>query len=163
MARAGAFAITASEGANLHIENLRSRPEMFDPAIRDRLLAGALLPADLVLQAQRFRRRFQAAARGVFAEFDVLLAPATPCPALAVGQRTLDIGGVEMLARAHIGVYTQPLSYIGLPIIVVPVPMADGLPIGVQVVAAPWAEDKAFRIAAFLERQGAVASPVAVP
>ncbi|TVP67801.1 MAG: AtzE family amidohydrolase, partial [Nodularia sp. (in: Bacteria)] len=44
-ARAAAFVITASEGANLHLEQLKSRPQDFDPATRDRFLAGALIPS----------------------------------------------------------------------------------------------------------------------
>ena len=58
-----------------------------------------------------------------------------------------------------LGVYTQPISCIGLPVIVVPVPQPDGLPIGVQLIAAPGREDVLFRVAAALERTGAVRSP----
>ncbi|MFT4025678.1 MAG: AtzE family amidohydrolase [Novosphingobium sp.] len=161
IARFAAFVITAAEGGNLHLDNLRERPQAFDPATRDRLLAGALLPANFVIQAQRFRRRFGSIVREVFEHYDVLLAPATPCAALARGQQTLNIGGVEMLARAHIGIYTQPLSYIGLPIITVPVSGAGTLPIGVQIVGAPWMEHKIFQVAAKLEAAGLVSAPIA--
>ncbi len=161
LARAAAFVITAAEGGNIHRENLRRQPGAFDNATRDRLLAGALLPADFVIQAQRFRRRFQKAAEKLFADFDILLAPATPCAALALGQQTLNLGGVEMLARAHIGIYTQPLSFIGLPVIAAPMAKLGALPIGVQIAAAPWAERRAFQAAAQLERAGLAAAPVA--
>src|SRR5262245_35338652 len=40
-ARAAAFVITASEGATLHLDRLRARAGDFDPAVRDRLIAGA--------------------------------------------------------------------------------------------------------------------------
>lgn len=161
LARAAAFIITAAEGGAFHLENLRSQPDAFDPGVRDRLLAGALIPAAMVLQAQRFRRMYQATCREVFRDYDVLLAPATPCRALAIGQKTLTIGGVDMLARAHIGIYTQPLSFVGLPIMTAPIPQAEGLPIGIQIVAAPWREAKAFQAAAILEREGVAAAPVA--
>jgi Asp-tRNA(Asn)/Glu-tRNA(Gln) amidotransferase A subunit family amidase len=161
LARYAAFVITAAEGGNLHLENLRQRPEAFDPATRDRLFAGALLPSSIVIQAQKFRRRFQNAVKQVFAEYDVLIAPATPCAALAVDQQTLTIDGKEMLARAHIGIYTQPLSYIGLPVITVPIVTDGQLPIGVQIVGAPWAERKIFQIAARLEAAGLALAPVA--
>ena len=49
-ARAAAFIITASEGASLHLDRLRTRANDFDPAVRDRLIAGAMLPASLVDQ-----------------------------------------------------------------------------------------------------------------
>ena len=47
-ARSAAFVITASEGASLHLDRLRTRAQDFDPAVRDRLIAGAMTPASLV-------------------------------------------------------------------------------------------------------------------
>jgi len=60
--------------------------------------------------------------------------------------------------RANLGIYTQPISFIGLPVVAVPVPL-DPLPIGVQIITAPWREDLALRIAHALERMGVVAAP----
>ncbi|HEU0203371.1 MAG TPA: AtzE family amidohydrolase, partial [Burkholderiaceae bacterium] len=54
-ARAAAFVITMAEGGNLHLPNLKTRPLDFDFATRDRFLAGCLVPANYVVQAQRFR------------------------------------------------------------------------------------------------------------
>ena len=68
------------------------------------------------------------------------------------------IDGVEMPVRPNIGIYTQPVSFIGLPVVAVPVPLKP-LPIGVQIIAAPWREDVALRIAHALEDIGAVAAP----
>ncbi|PLZ65714.1 AtzE family amidohydrolase, partial [Fischerella thermalis WC344] len=65
-ARAAAFVITACEGANLHLEKLRQRPQDFDPATRDRFLAGALIPSHWYMQAQRFRSWFRDRVREVF-------------------------------------------------------------------------------------------------
>jgi aspartyl-tRNA(Asn)/glutamyl-tRNA(Gln) amidotransferase subunit A len=45
-----------------------------------------------------------------------------------------------------------------LPVVAVPVPLKP-LPIAIQIVAAPWREDVALRIAAVLEHKGAVAAP----
>jgi AtzE family amidohydrolase len=156
-ARAAAFLITAAEGANLHLKDLRSRAEDFDPATRDRFLAGALTPAAWLLQAQRFRRWYRAEMLALFAETDIILAPATPCPAPLIGQATMVVGGAEIAVRPNLGMFTQPLSFIGLPIVAVPVPRPGGLPIGVQIVAAPWREVDALRVAHALERDGVVA------
>jgi aspartyl-tRNA(Asn)/glutamyl-tRNA(Gln) amidotransferase subunit A len=60
-----------------------------------------------------------------------------------------------MLVRPNMGIYTQPISFIGLPVAAVPVPLSP-LPIGVQIIAAPWREDVALRIAYALEEMGAV-------
>jgi aspartyl-tRNA(Asn)/glutamyl-tRNA(Gln) amidotransferase subunit A len=64
-----------------------------------------------------------------------------------------------MPVRPNIGIYTQPISFIGLPVVAVPVPMAGGLPIGVQVIAAPWREAVALRVAQVLESRGVVRAP----
>ena len=66
--------------------------------------------------------------------------------------------GQEVPLRPNIGIFTQPISFIGLPVVAVPVPL-EPLPIGVQVIAAPWREDIALRIAHALESAGAVAAP----
>ncbi len=157
-ARAAAYVITASEGAILHLDRLRRRAGDFDPAVRDRLIAGAMIPAALVMRAQRFRRWYRERVLKLFDEVDAILAPATPCVAPKIGQQTFMLDGTETLLRPNIGVYTQPISFIGLPVVAVPVPLAP-LPIGVQVIAAPWREDVALRIAFALERAGVAAAP----
>ncbi len=156
-ARAAAYIITASEGGSLHLDRLRHRARDFDPAVRDRLIAGAMLPASLVAKAQKFRRWYRGEVLKLFADVDAILAPATPSTAPLIGQQTFMLGDVEMPVRANLGLYTQPISFIGLPVVVVPVPLAP-LPIGVQVIAAPWREGIALRIAHALEAQGVVAS-----
>ena len=153
-ARAAAFVISASEGADLHLADLKSRAQDFDPMTRDRFLAGALIPAGWVLRAQRFRRWYREQVMALFREVDILLAPATPCPAPRIGQETIEIDGVAVPMRPFIGVYTQPLSFIGLPIVVAPLRRSGELPIGVQIIAAPWREAEALRVARALERDG---------
>ncbi len=154
-ARTAAYVITAAEGASQHLHRLRTRPQDFDPATRDRLIAGALLPAPLVQQAQRFRRWYREQMLTLFADVDVVLAPATPCMAPLLGQKTMMLAGQEVPVRANLGLFTQPLSFVGLPVVAVPVPGAP-LPIGVQVIAAPWREDLVLSVAAALERAGVV-------
>ncbi len=153
-ARAAAFVITAAEGANLHLADLKSRPGDFDPNTRDRFLAGALVPAAWVVQAQRFRSWYREQVMALFGEIDILVAPATPCPAPLIGQETIEIDGKTVPMRPNLGVYTQPLSFVGLPIVAAPLRPRGGLPIGVQIVAAPWREADALRVAAALDRAG---------
>lgn len=159
-ARAAAFCITAAEGGALHLDRLRTRAEDFDPATRPRLLAGALLPAAVVQQAQRFRAWFAGELAALFTRYDALLAPATPCPAPELGQATMEIAGETVPVRPHLGLYTQPISFIGLPVVVVPVHGAGPLPLGVQVIAAPGRETVALALAHRLERDGVCAAPV---
>ena len=159
--RAAAFVITAAEGGELHLANLRQRPGDFEPLIRDRLLAGALVPAAWCLQAQRVRRWYYRRVMPLFDRVDVILAPATPRPAQKIGQETFTVRGRTMLARPNAGLLTQPISCIGLPVIAAPVGTVaepDGagrpLPVGMQIIAAPWREEACFRVARALERLG---------
>ena len=161
-ARAAAFVITSVEGANLHLDRLRVRPGDFDPETRPRFLAGALVPGAWYVQAQRFRRWYQEQVRAVFREVDVILAPSAPVSAPLIEQQAASLGGVEVPLRANLGIYTQPISFIGLPVVAVPV-WLGAMPMGVQIIAAPWAEQTALRVAAHLERLGAVRAPVAQP
>ena len=157
-ARSAAFIITASEGGSLHLERLRTRARDFDPAVRDRLIAGAMTPAALVVKAQKFRRWYREQVLRLFEKVDAILAPATPCTAPLLGQQTFMFGDTELPVRANLGLYTQPISFIGLPVVAVPMPLSP-LPIGVQIIAAPWREDVALRLAHALEMQGVVAAP----
>jgi 1-carboxybiuret hydrolase len=157
-ARAAAYVITTVGGASLHLDRLRKRPNDFDPAVRDRLIAGALVPGAMVDRAQKFRRWYRAQLLEIFKSVDVLIAPATPCTAPKLGQVNFVLDGVEMPVRANIGLHTQPISFIGLPVVAVPVPL-EPMPIGVQIIAAPWREDIALRVAYALERMGAAAAP----
>ncbi len=152
-ARAAAYIITASEGSNLHLADLRSRPQDFDPATRDRFLAGALIPVTWYTQAQRFRRWYQLQVREVFQEVDIILAPTSPCIAPLIGQEKMTIGDEEMLVRPNLGLYTQPLSFIGLPVLSVPVKRQGQLPVGVQIIAAPYNEALILRVARVLEER----------
>jgi len=160
-ARAAAYVITAAEGAALHLERLRQRPRDFDPAVRDRLIAGATIPAAWVIGAQRFRRWFYARMMEIFRSIDVILAPATPCRAPLIGQEFLTLDGKTLPVRANLGIFTQPISFIGLPVAAVPVWLDGGLPLGVQIIAAPWREAVALRVARALEQAGVVHAPVA--
>jgi AtzE family amidohydrolase len=157
-ARAAAYVITTAEGASLHLDRLRTQPGDFDPAVRDRLIAGAMVPAPLVDRAQKFRRWFRAEMLKIFTAVDVLIAPATPCVAPRLGQTTFVLDGAELPVRANIGIHTQPISFIGLPVVAVPVPLAP-MPIGIQIIAAPWREDVALRVAHALEKLSVVAAP----
>ena len=159
-ARAAAYIITASEGANLHFANLRSRPQDFDPATRDRFLAGALIPATWYIQAQRFRQWYRDRVREIFQNVDIILAPTTPCVAPPLGQEKMMIAGEEVLVRPNLGLFTQPLSFIGLPVLSVPIQRPGALPLGMQIIAAPYNEALILRVAAVLEAQGIVSAPV---
>ncbi len=153
-ARSAAFCITAAEGGTLHMDNLRKRPADFDPATRDRLIAGTLQPAAVIAKAQRVRRYFLQQALDLLERYDVLLAPATPFAAQPIGQSHIELNGETVLIRAVAGMFAQPISFIGLPVLTVPITASGALPLGVQLIAAPWREDRLFAAAAKLEQLG---------
>ncbi|WP_431281713.1 AtzE family amidohydrolase [Humitalea sp. 24SJ18S-53] len=157
--RAAAFLITMAEGGNLHLPDLKTRPEDFDPATRDRFLAGTLIPATWMVQAQRVRAAWRAQALAAFETVDCFLTPTLPCVAPLIGQATMVIDGQTLPTRPMLGVYTQPISCIGLPAMAVPLANPGGLPLSVQLVAAPWREDILFRVADALVKAGVAAAP----
>ena len=156
-ARAAAFITTASEGGSLHLEDLRTRADDFEPLSVDRFIAGALQPAAWYLMAQRFRRRYRDRVNALFTQWDVLLTPATPVAAPLLGTEWLEINSVRQPCRPALGLLTQPISFAGCPVVAAPLwpAGAGGMPIGVQIIAAPWREDLALRAARVLELAGA--------
>lgn len=153
-AGAAALVIARAESGELHLDNLRARADDFDPLIRDRLLANALIPASWYLQAQRFRRWHHRQLMKMFETVDVVLAPATPSPAHRIGEKEITVRDMKLPARAAAGLLAAPFSLVGLPVLCAPVGILNGLPVGLQIIAAPWREDLCFRVACELERRG---------
>jgi amidase/aspartyl-tRNA(Asn)/glutamyl-tRNA(Gln) amidotransferase subunit A len=157
LARAAAFILGASEGGTLHLKDLRTRAADFEPLSVDRFIAGALQPGAWYVQAQRFRRIYRDKVNALFRDWDVLIAPATPVPAPVIGTEWLDVNGNYLPSRPTVGLLTQPISFAGCPVAVAPMwpDGAGGLPIGVQLIAAPWREDLCLRAAKVLSDAGA--------
>lgn len=153
-ARSAAFVITGAQGGALHRQNLIRQYDHYEPLSRDRLIAGSLIPSSWLLQAQRVRRTAYEEAMTLFERFDILIAPATPVPAPTIGSETIEINGETIAARPSMGILTQPISCIGLPVCTVPVWSGASLPIGVQLIAAPWREDLCLAVARQLEQSG---------
>ena len=156
LARAAAFITTSCEGGAVHLDNLRTQADDFDPLIVDRLIAGAIQPVAWYLRAQRFRRVYRTKVNALFQKWDILLSAATPVVAPLIGTETLDINGQILPCRPSIGLLTQPISFAGCPVVAAPMWPSDtnGLPIAVQVIAAPWREDLALRVAMVLRQSG---------
>lgn len=161
IARAAAFCITAAEGGARHLPMLRTRAAEFDPATRNRLIAGAMLPASILCKAYDIRRDYARTVDALFEEVDILLAPATPWTAPLLGETHIICDGETLPIRASLGLYTQPISFVGLPVVMAPVHTVGGMPVGVQIIAPRWREDRAIAIAAALEHVGVVSAPIA--
>jgi AtzE family amidohydrolase len=153
-ARHAAMIISAIEGSALHFADLQKRPADFDPMTRDRFIAGALMTGEPYVQAQLFRHAYRERLREIFRDTEILVAPATPMPAPKIGQTEIEIGGIVLPSRVHLGKFTQPISFVGLPVVVVPMQAGSGLPVGVQLIGAPFSEAKLLQAAHALEQQG---------
>jgi AtzE family amidohydrolase len=150
-ARAAAFVMTAAEGGALHWPALQVHGDEFEPLSRDRLLAGVFMPPEWPQRAQAFRTWFKHEVEQVFSDVDVILAPATPRTATPIGATAMTVRGQQMMPRAHMGMLTQPISFIGLPVVLAPYRPQGAMPLGVQIIAPAWREDACFRVARALE------------
>lgn len=153
-ARSAAFLITAYEGGALHRADLARDAMAYDPQVRDRLLAGALIPPALYDEAQAFRDTFKARFAEAMADYDVLLAPATPCVAPPIADPRIEIDGAPSPARADLGIHTQPITFLGLPSLAVPLRRPGRLPLGLQLIGKPGTEGTLLRFAGKLEEMG---------
>lgn len=155
-ARSCAFVLTAAEGGARHLAALRDRPDAFDPATRDRLLAGAVMPAAGLIAAMRFRRWFEGAMAAFWNTIDVVIAPATVGVAPRIDDGLIEIDGALVPARANLGIFTQPVSLAGCPVLAAPLLRPGRLPLGIQLIAAPGREDCLFSLAELLEADGLI-------
>lgn len=152
--RAASYLMTASEGGKLHLPNLRTQSMEYDPATRERLMAGALLPVSSYLKAQEIQVWFQQYLDNIFKEYDLLIAPAVGSIAPKIDNSVVFVDGKPVSARVNLGIYTQPLSMSHCPVLSVPIHRDGKLPVGLQLIAKPHHEQLLFAVGAFLEKKG---------
>jgi aspartyl-tRNA(Asn)/glutamyl-tRNA(Gln) amidotransferase subunit A len=131
--------ILAVEAATFHAGSLRERPGELGEFVRPRLLAAYAYGPQAFVGAQRLRAELRRSLGAAWATVDALCTPSMPhaAPALGVPSSTA---------------FTAPFNALGWPAVSVPArPSPDGLPLGVQLVAPPWEEATALRLAATVE------------
>lgn len=147
-------AVVYAEATALHASWLRSAAARYSPQVRVRASTGLAIPAPLYLEALQLRlpllERFVAS---VFGRCDVLLTPTLP---LRTPRRDeTDVGAGPELWRTlgRLVRCTAPFNYLGLPALSMPAGVDDrGLPLGMQIIAAPFAETTLLRCASAHER-----------
>jgi aspartyl-tRNA(Asn)/glutamyl-tRNA(Gln) amidotransferase subunit A len=129
--------MTLADGAAFHRERLAEHPLGFGEDVRLRLQTGAAFNAMEYSLARRTQTEMRRRMETFFAEYDLLLMPATPIPApLIEGNDALEL--VRRLTR-----FTAPFNLTGLPALSVPCGFTPaGLPIGLQIVSEAWGEEK---------------------
>ncbi len=152
--------VAMSEAAAVHFDWLRDRPQAYGPQPRMRLAQALAIPAPLYVRALQIRAVLLAEfVETVFSRCDVLVVPAMPfLPPLSADVDVGDDPRMNAVVSAKTS-FTRPFSYLGLPAVTLPGGRsAGGLPIGLQIVAAPWREDLAAAVAARLETTLALGS-----
>lgn len=152
LVRCAAVIISNVEVAAAHEELLATNGDKLSAHLKTRLLAGALAPAKWYLRAREYQRAYRARMETLLAQYDVLLAPCTPFPAPPFGTKSLLVKGESLEPAKHLGMLTQPISFAGLPVVTAPIFIDGNLPVGVQLIGAPWREDCCFHAAHQIEQ-----------
>ena len=142
--------VADTEGSGARDEILRHQPEDLDQASRTRLQSAALVPAKVYNRAAKARVLLRRQLMKVLGEVDILVSPTSPYPApkhtdlTAKFENAEDVRKRFFFRRSYTGMY----SLTALPAISIPGGFTgDGLPIGLQLGAAPFAEETIFRAA----------------
>jgi aspartyl-tRNA(Asn)/glutamyl-tRNA(Gln) amidotransferase subunit A len=130
--------LASAEAYAYHKEFVERSPELYQPATLARIQSGAHISATDALQASRDLQASRQAIQEIFHEVDVLLTPTVPIPPPLIAdlrEHPENLRPQELLMLRN----TRPFNVWGIPTITVPCGFTkDGLPIGLQLAAAPW-------------------------
>jgi aspartyl-tRNA(Asn)/glutamyl-tRNA(Gln) amidotransferase subunit A len=144
--------VLSAEAASIWKRPLTSQPEDFGEDVRAALQKGCAVSATDYLDAQRRRRALSRKLAALWNDIDCLLTPVTPTTAPRIGETVIRIGGVEEDVRVGSTRLVRPFNVLGWPALAMPCGFSDaGLPIGLQLVAAPGNEAALFRAGSALE------------
>jgi aspartyl-tRNA(Asn)/glutamyl-tRNA(Gln) amidotransferase subunit A len=129
-----------------------SRQAGFGPEVKRRIMLGTYALSSgyydaYYLKALKVRRLINDDFAKVFSSFDVIVAPTTPTTAFKIGENTDDI-----LTAYMNDILTVPINMAGLPGISIPCGLADGLPVGMQIIGKPFAETTLLKAAYAFEQ-----------
>jgi len=130
-----------ADGAAFHRERLEKNPELFGADVRQRLETGRDLPSGAYVLARRKQVEVRRRSEGFFHQYEALLLPSTPIPALPIDDIENSASQAPALTR-----FTAPFNLSGSPALSLPCGFTgSGLPIGLQIVGGPWQEAKVLR------------------
>jgi len=130
--------MTQADGAAFHRERLEGQPKLFGADVRQRLETGRDLSSGEYALARRKQVEVRRRSETFFRQYDVLLLPTTPIPALLIDDIENSASQAPALTR-----FTAPFNLSGLPALSIPCGFTTtGLPIGLQIVSGPWQEVK---------------------
>jgi aspartyl-tRNA(Asn)/glutamyl-tRNA(Gln) amidotransferase subunit A len=130
-----------------------SRAAEYGEEVRQRIEAGAKVPAHRYLAGFDVRKRLLPAFDAAFQDVDAIVAPTLPVPAPPIGADSVAIDGEQIGVRAAIVGHSRPANFTGLPAISVPCGFTRaGLPVGMQWIGRAFDEITILRIAHSYER-----------
>jgi aspartyl-tRNA(Asn)/glutamyl-tRNA(Gln) amidotransferase subunit A len=141
------------EGENLKDTFLQTRSQGFGAEVQRRIMLGNFVLSSgyydaYYVKAQKVRSLIQEEYNKIFEEVDLILTPVAPRTAYEFGALS------DPLEMYLSDIYTISVNLAGLPAISIPVDMSDsGMPVGLQLIAAPYAEQTLFNGALSLETQ----------
>jgi aspartyl-tRNA(Asn)/glutamyl-tRNA(Gln) amidotransferase subunit A len=145
--------ILRAEAYTYHAENIKKNPELYQPETLKRIHAGEDVSMAAYVQSRRQVDEYRRNVRKVFETVDLLVTPTTPVPPFTISELLADTDNLrtrEILSLRN----TRPFNILGLPAISVPCGFTQaGLPIGMQITGAPWAEGNVLRLAQAYEQQ----------
>jgi aspartyl-tRNA(Asn)/glutamyl-tRNA(Gln) amidotransferase subunit A len=151
--------IQFAEAAAVHRQWIDDQRPRYEPAVLDRLEAGAALAATDYLDAQRARGLVRVETARAIDGVDALIAPATPIAAPPLDADTVDLDGRPVPVRPALLSFTLPLSQLGTPVVAIPLGMSAGLPFGLQITGRPGTERSLLALAAAYRRAAGVGEP----
>lgn len=145
--------VLRAEAYAYHFETVRKSPELYHPDTLRRIRSGEEISAMDYIRARRAIEEHRRSIRTLFESLDVLITPTTPVPATRIAEL---LANMENLRSREIVMLrnTRPFNALGLPTISIPCGFTKmGLPIGMQITGAPWAEGMVLHVAHAYERQ----------
>jgi len=140
------YLILVAEAYAYHRDNLQKRWSDYGRFTRPSLARGALFTAADLSQAQRFRTKYSMDVAALFLEHDVIVTPSAAFPA----ERSNAMSVSKRLLQPS---YTGHWNLTGLPAIAIPVGFTEsGLPLSMQIIGKPFAEETVLRVADAYQR-----------
>jgi aspartyl-tRNA(Asn)/glutamyl-tRNA(Gln) amidotransferase subunit A len=141
------------QGQNLLDMYLETRSQGFGSEVKRRIMLGTYALSSgyydaYYLKAQKVRTLIRQDFERVFADYDVIVGPTTPTTAFKIGENIND-----PLTMYMNDILTIPVNLAGLPAISVPCGLAEGLPVGLQIIGKAFDEATVLRVAHAFEQE----------
>ncbi|HEF5153517.1 amidase [Burkholderia multivorans] len=135
--RASARLVSNFEVARRHRALLDADASHVSAHLHERIRNGLAIDDAAYADALAHRAEWQARLAALFERFDILIAPATPYVAPRFCDATVDVNGEALDPKTTLGMFTQPISFAGLPVVSAPCRVTGELPAGVQLIGRP--------------------------